>query len=168
MSSAKVSAVFTSPSPSADTNADETAGQAGTARAPQASASSSGPALKILVLDDNRDAADTCAMFLQFSGHCVQTAYAGYQALEVAASFHPHAILADISLPDLDGYQLARAIRATTWGRSSMLIAVTGWVGQKDREQALEAGFDHHFAKPLDLDRIESLLHERAGMEAMR
>jgi CheY-like chemotaxis protein/two-component sensor histidine kinase len=89
--------------------------------------------LKILVVDDNRDAADTCAALLEASGHHVQTAYTGRQALELARAFRPHALLLDIGLPDVDGYRLARQIRATPWGRGTVLVAVTGWGQEQDR-----------------------------------
>jgi two-component system, chemotaxis family, CheB/CheR fusion protein len=114
--------------------------------------------LKILVVDDNRDAADTCAMLLEASGHHVQTAYTGRQALELARAFRPHAMLLDIGLPDLDGYRLAQQIRATPWGRSAVLVAVTGWGQEEDRQRAVAAGFDHHLVKPISADTVETLL----------
>ena len=104
----------------------------------------SGAGRKILVVDDNRDAADSCAALLELSGHHVQTAYTGRQALKLAETFRPHAILLDIGLPDFDGYQLATTIRAAPWGRGIVLIAITGWGQEEDRRRALEAGCDHH------------------------
>jgi PAS domain S-box-containing protein len=115
--------------------------------------------LKILVVDDNRDAADTCAMLLEASGHHVQTAYTGRQALELARTFRPHAMLLDIGLPDLDGYRLAQQIRGTPWGRGAVLVAVTGWGQEQDRQRAVAAGFDHHLVKPISADTVEALLH---------
>jgi PAS domain S-box-containing protein len=115
--------------------------------------------LKILVVDDNRDAADTCAMLLEASGHHVQTAYTGRQALELARTFRPHAMLLDIGLPDLDGYRLAQQIRGTPWGRGAVLVAVTGWGQEEDRQRAVAAGFDHHLVKPISADTVETLLH---------
>jgi CheY-like chemotaxis protein len=114
--------------------------------------------LKILVVDDNRDAADTCAMLLEASGHHVQTAYTGRQALELARTFRPHALLLDIGLPDIDGYKLAEQIRATQWGRSALLVAVTGWGQEQDRLRAAAAGFDQHLVKPISSETLESLL----------
>ena len=90
-----------------------------------------GAGLKILVVDDSRDAADTCAILLELSGHHVQTAYTAERALELAESFRPHVFLLDIGLPDLDGYQLAKKIRATPAGRAAFLIAVTGWARRR-------------------------------------
>jgi PAS domain S-box-containing protein len=118
----------------------------------------SGIGLRILVADDNRDAADTCAALLELSGHHVQTAYCGRQALELAESFRPHAMLLDIGLPDLSGYDLAKHIRDSSWGRRTLLIAVTGWGQNEDRRRAHEAGFDHHLAKPVAAEAIESIL----------
>jgi len=117
-----------------------------------------GAEFKILVVDDNRDAADSCAMLLELSGHHVQTAYTGRRALELAETFHPHAVLLDIGLPDLDGYELARQIRAAPWGRDVILIAVTGWGQEDDRRRAFEAGCDHHLTKPIEAETVESLL----------
>ncbi len=118
----------------------------------------SGAGRKILVVDDNRDAADSCAALLELSGHHVQTAYTGRQALKLAETFRPHAILLDIGLPDFDGYQLATTIRAAPWGRGIVLIAITGWGQEEDRRRALEAGCDHHLTKPIEAETVESLL----------
>jgi PAS domain S-box-containing protein len=117
-----------------------------------------GVGLKILVVDDNRDAADTCAMLLEASGHHVQTAYTGRQALELARTYRPHALLMDIGLPDIDGYKLAQQIRATPWGRGMVLVAVTGWGQEEDRLRAVEAGFDRHVVKPISAEMVESIL----------
>ena len=114
--------------------------------------------LRILIADDNRDAADTCAAFLGLAGHHIQTAYSGRQALELAESFRPHAVLLDIGLPDWDGYIVARRIRESSWGRRTLLVAITGWGQTEDRRRAYEAGFDHHLAKPVAPAAIESVL----------
>jgi PAS domain S-box-containing protein len=118
--------------------------------------------LKILVVDDNRDAADTCAMLLEASGHHVQTAYTGRQALELARAFRPHAMLLDIGLPDMDGYGLAEQVRTMAWGRSTVLVAVTGWGQAQDRQRAVEAGFDQHLVKPISAETVETLLQTLA------
>jgi PAS domain S-box-containing protein len=117
-----------------------------------------GAGLKILIVDDNRDAADGFATLLELSGHHVQTAYTGQRALELAETFRPHALLLDIGLPDLDGYELATRVRAAPWGCSIILIAVTGWGQEADRRRAFEAGFDHHLTKPIAAETVESLL----------
>jgi PAS domain S-box-containing protein len=116
-------------------------------------------ALEILVVDDNRDAADTCAMLLEAWGHHVRTAYLGREALELGQAFHPDAVLLDIGLPDIDGYALARQIRATPWGVRAVLVAVTGWGQEEDRLRAARAGFDQHLVKPIAGETIASLLH---------
>ena len=120
--------------------------------------SAGGVGLKILVVDDNRDAADSCATLLELCGHHVQTAYTGRNALELAETFRPHALLLDIGLPDFDGYQLARKIRAAPWGSSIVLIALTGWGQEDDRRRAFDAGFDYHLTKPIAPETVESLL----------
>jgi CheY-like chemotaxis protein len=122
-----------------------------------------GAGLRLLVADDNRDAADTCAALLEISGHHVQTAYSGRQALELAESFRPHAALLDIGLPDLSGYVLAKHIRAARWGQRTLLVAITGWGQNEDRRRAYEAGFDHHLAKPVAAEAIDSLLRVLVG-----
>jgi len=122
--------------------------------------------LKVLVVDDNRDAADSCAVLLKLSGHVVRTAYSGRRALERAESFRPHALLLDIGLPDLDGYQLARQIRAQPWGRDTVLIAVTGWGQEENRRRAMDAGFDHHLTKPIAAETVEAILQSLAAVFA--
>jgi DNA-binding response OmpR family regulator len=107
---------------------------------------------RILVADDNRDAASSLATLLTLDGHDVRVANDGAQALAEAESFRPQIALLDIGMPKHNGYDVARAIRRTAWGRSMMLVAVTGWGQSEDKRRAREAGFDHHFTKPLDLD----------------
>jgi PAS domain S-box-containing protein len=120
--------------------------------------------LRVLVVDDSRDAADTCATLLELSGHRVQTAYSGRQALEVAERFRPDVFLLDIGLPDIDGYQLARSIRTAQWGLSALLVAVTGWGQEEDRRRAAAVGFDHHLTKPVAAEALEALLRSsRSG-----
>jgi len=114
--------------------------------------------LRILVVDDNRDAADSCAMLLELSGHRVRTAYNGTQALQLGETLLPHVVLLDIGLPDLNGYEVARRIRATTWGGRLPLVAVTGWGKEEDRERAFAAGFDHHLTKPVAPEAVASLV----------
>lgn len=101
-----------------------------------------GGGLRILVVDDNRDAADSCSTLLELSGHYVQTAYTAHEAL--AATARPHIVVTDIGLPDIDGYELAKKIRAAPWGRKAVLVAVTGWGQESDKQRAFAAGFSHH------------------------
>jgi PAS domain S-box-containing protein len=125
--------------------------------------------LRVLVVDDNRDAADSCATLLELSGHRALTAYNGTRALQLGESFLPHVMLLDIGLPDLNGYEVARRVRASDWGAGLCLVAVTGWGKEEDRVRAREAGFDHHMTKPVAPGAIESLvecLAERAAATA--
>jgi len=125
---------------------------------PGASSIAVAPPLRILVVDDNRDAADSCAALLELSGHDVQTAYTGALALKIAEQFRPQVILLDIGLPDVTGYDVARQIRSTGWGRSVPLVAITGWGKESDRRLSFDAGFDHHLTKPVEAEAIELLL----------
>jgi CheY-like chemotaxis protein len=115
-------------------------------------------ALRVLIVDDSEDAADTCATLLELSGHAVCTAYTALRALELGERFHPQALLVDIGLPDLSGYELAQRIRAAPWGQHATLIAVTGWGQEQDKRRALAAGFDHHLTKPVAADAVTALL----------
>ncbi len=113
---------------------------------------------RILVADDNRDATDGLAMMLRMKGHLIQTAYDGLEAIQVAASFRPELILLDIGMPKMNGYEVARHIRQQPWGKSMVLIAMTGWGQEKDKRRSLEAGFDHHQTKPVHPTTLEKLL----------
>ena len=121
------------------------------------------PPMKILVVDDSCDAADICATLLELSGHRVQTAYSGRRALELAEEFRPQLFLLDIGLPDIDGYQLARSIRAMPWGQTVHLVAITGWGQEEDRRRAAEVGFDHHLTKPVAAEALDRLLRSLAS-----
>jgi len=116
---------------------------------PEASADDIRP-LRILVADDNLDSAMSWSALIEDAGHQVVTAYDGRAALEAAEQLRPQVALLDIGMPHLDGYEVARRIRASSWGRDALLVAVTGWGQAKDRALAREAGFDEHFTKPLD------------------
>lgn len=108
------------------------------------------PPVRVLVVDDNTDGAKTLSMLLQLAGYHVRTASDGLTALSVAESFRPNAIFLDIGLPVLDGYEVARRIRANTALEGVLLIALTGYGQDSDRERSLSAGFDHFFVKPTD------------------
>jgi len=124
---------------------------------------------KILVADDNEDAADSLAMLLELRGHEVQTVYDGLAAVEAAETFRPEIVILDIGMPKLDGYDACRRIRETTWGQRVVLIAQTGWGQPEDRRRAAEAGFDVHLTKPVDPDRLMAVLAEHAqGLAAKR
>jgi len=113
--------------------------------------------VRVLVADDNHDSADSCAMLLEMAGHEVRVAYSGSQALALAAEFRPQIALLDIGMPEMNGYELARLIRAAPWGRDMLLAAVSGWGQDEDRRQAEAAGFDHHSTKPIDFDALAPL-----------
>ncbi|MEW5918262.1 MAG: ATP-binding protein [Gemmatimonadota bacterium] len=116
---------------------------------------------RILVADDNRDAADTMTLMLRFMGHEVRTVHDGIEALNEAANFRPDVALLDIGMPNLSGYEVAQAIRKQRWGSSVRLIALTGWGQEEDKRRAIEAGFDHHFTKPVDPEALERLLAQQ-------
>lgn len=115
-------------------------------------------ARRILVVDDNQDAARAMATMLELLGHQVELAYDGVQALAVAEAGHPEIILMDLGMPHLNGYAAAQRLRRTGWGKSAMLIAVTGWGQEADRAASEEAGFDHHLVKPVDIDAVQALV----------
>lgn len=117
-----------------------------------------GLSLRILVVDDNIDAADTLGDLLSLTGHQVGTVHLGLQAVEAARSFKPDAIFLDIGLPDIDGYQVAQQLRAEADTRDVTLIALTGWGADHDVERAMASGFDHHLTKPAGADEIAALL----------
>ncbi|HTU68000.1 MAG TPA: ATP-binding protein [Steroidobacteraceae bacterium] len=113
---------------------------------------------RILVADDNRDAAESLAMLLEMSGHEVRVAHLGRAAVSLAQVFRPDTALLDIGMPDISGYEVAEALRAEPWAANLRLIALTGWGQDSDRRRALEAGFDHHLIKPVDPDRLAELI----------
>jgi signal transduction histidine kinase len=113
---------------------------------------------RILVADDNSDALESLATLLELGGHEVFSAANGALALESAEQNLPEVALLDIGMPKLDGYEVARRIRAQPWGRDITLVALTGWGQDSDRRRSGEAGFDSHLVKPLDLDKLTELL----------
>jgi signal transduction histidine kinase len=113
---------------------------------------------RILLADDNVDALESLATVLRLRGHEVFSAPNGALALETAARHMPEVALLDIGMPLLDGYEVARRIRAEEWGKGVTLVALTGWGQESDRRRSQEAGFDTHLVKPLDLDQLTALL----------
>lgn|SRR5579885_3473544 len=113
---------------------------------------------RILVVDDNRDSADSLAELLQLIGHQTHTAYDGLEAVEAAAAFRPALVLLDIGLPKLDGHEAARQIREQPWSEGVVLVALTGWGREDDRQRSREAGFDAHLVKPVDFEVLKKLL----------
>lgn len=117
-------------------------------------------ARRILVVDDNRDSADSLSMLLRMTGHQVHTAYDGVDGVEAAERFRPDVVLLDIGMPNLSGEDVCRRIRAETWGNGMTLIALTGWGQHEDRRRTMEAGFDAHMVKPVDTSALIKLLVE--------
>lgn len=111
-------------------------------------------AKRILVVDDNRDLADSLSMLLRMDGHEVGTAYTSLSALELAVSFNPAVILLDIGLPEMDGYQVARRLNRTASLKSVRVVALTGYGQPEDRKRGREAGFDAHLVKPVGLAEL--------------
>jgi PAS domain S-box-containing protein len=118
------------------------------------------PARRILVVDDNRDAADSLGLLLRMMGNEVHTAHDGLEAVGAASAFRPDVILLDIGLPKLNGYEVARRIREQEGGSDVLLIALTGWGHDEDRRRSREAGFDRHLTKPVEFRTLQKLLGE--------
>jgi len=116
------------------------------------------PARRVLIVDDNVDAADSLALVLQLDGHLTRTGYSAHDALDLAAAFEPEVVLLDIGLPEMDGYEVARRIRAAGRSDAMKLIALTGYGQVEDLRRAQEAGFDDHLVKPVDFDRLSQSL----------
>ncbi len=113
---------------------------------------------RVLVVDDNVDAAESIAMLLALEGHEVRSVHAAHDALEAAKSFRPHVVLLDIGLPGMDGYEVARQLRSQQTLESMRLVAITGYGQQSDRVRAREAGFDQHLVKPVDPEALHAVL----------
>jgi PAS domain S-box-containing protein len=130
-----------------------------------AAAAPAAPARRILVADDNRDAAGSLAEMLELMGHETWTVHDGLEALAAAAAFRPDVILLDLGMPALDGYDTCRRVRQEPWGSNAVLVALTGWGQDEDRRRSREAGFDEHLVKPVEFAALEKLL---AGLKAAR
>lgn len=114
--------------------------------------------LRVLIVEDNPDVADMMNLLLIEWGQDSRVALDPVSALEVAEKFRPHAILLDIGLPMMHGYAFARLIREKEWGRDILIVAVTGWGQESDRQQSRAAGIDHHVLKPADPAALQELL----------
>jgi CheY-like chemotaxis protein len=140
-----------------------------------AQATSAGPPVKetaiptvrrILIVDDNRDAAESLAMLLKLHGHQTHIAHDGLEAVETAAQVRPDLILLDIGLPKVNGYEAARRIRKLPGGLDVVLVALTGWGQDEDRRKSREAGFDGHMIKPVEPEGLTRLLAEFPAVQA--
>lgn len=114
---------------------------------------------RLLVVDDNRDAAKSLGTLLEILGAEVQITYDGDSALELVATFQPTAVFLDIGMPGMDGYEVARRIRAHDTIGNTLLVAVTGWSQNEDRQRAQDAGFDYHLVKPINIDALRGVLY---------
>lgn len=124
--------------------------------------------LRVLIADDNEDAADMLATLLGMKGHEVCVAHDGREAVNSAVEFHPDVALLDIGMPELDGHQVAAQIRRELAGESVMLVAITGW-GQDGKAAAASAGgFDHHLVKPIDFEQLSACLREQQRQKHAR
>jgi len=117
-------------------------------------------ARRVLVVDDNEDAANTLAMLLQLEGHEIRTAYSATEALELLRDYQPDVALLDIGLPELDGYQLAERIRVLPGQRALRLVAITGYGQEADRARTQAAGFMTHLVKPVDFPELKRVLDD--------
>lgn len=118
---------------------------------------------RVLVVDDNRDAAESLALLLQLNGHETRLAYDGLEAVDLSVQFRPEVVLLDIGLPKLNGYEVAARIRALAGGDATLLIALTGWGHDEERQRSAQAGFDGHLVKPVFPDTLLKLIAERLG-----
>jgi len=114
--------------------------------------------VRVLIVDDDRDNALSLAMLLRVKGHDVETAHDGFSALRLSETFRPRLVLLDIGLPTMSGHDVAQLMRQQTWGRTSVLVAVTGWGQDEDKLRSIAAGFDHHMTKPVDPRALDALL----------
>jgi CheY-like chemotaxis protein len=120
---------------------------------------------RLLVVDDNIDAAQTLATILSLEGQDVRTAFGSLEALELAEQWRPEVALVDIGLPELNGYEVCRRIRAQPWGERMLLVACTGWGSPEDRERTRQAGFNFHLVKPIQLEAVLKLIAEQVVPE---
>lgn len=114
--------------------------------------------VRVLVVDDNRDAADSLSSVLQTQGYQTRVEYSGERALQAVAEFQPEAIVCDIGLPEMDGHEVAKRVRADPRNAGTVLVAVTGWGGEEDKRRTQSAGFDFHLVKPIGLAMVQDIL----------
>jgi CheY-like chemotaxis protein len=123
------------------------------------------PRRRVLIVDDDNDSAASLAMLLQVSGQETHTAHDGLEALKAAERLQPDVILLDVGLPKLNGYEVCRQLRQQLWGKRVVIVAVTGWGQDEDREKSMAAGFDAHLVKPPDYAALMRLLATRPSEE---
>ena len=115
-------------------------------------------ARRVLVVDDNRDSVETLSMLLRIKGHDARIAESGEEAIKVADEYQPHVVVLDLSLPGMDGYEVAQRLRERPYGGHMLLVALTGWSGREVQARAAEAGFDFHLLKPIEWPELEQVL----------
>ena len=123
--------------------------------------------LRVLVVDDNRDAADSLAMLIDLQGHQSFLAYDAVMGLELAAEVEPHLILHDIAMPGMSGYEAVRRLRQNPQLEKALVVAISGYATATDKQEAKDAGFDAHYGKPMDFDVLLELL-QTAGNRVAR
>jgi CheY-like chemotaxis protein len=116
--------------------------------------------LRVLVVDDNRDSAHTLSMLLEMMGHEPETAFDGQEGVQMAERIRPDALVVDLALPQISGFEVAQAIRDMPWGKLPALVAVSGFGDPADKSRAIHAGFDAHLTKPVEFSTLEKLLTE--------
>jgi CheY-like chemotaxis protein len=134
----------------------------------EAPGSGAPPAPRILVVDDNADAANSLGRLLNLSGYEVHVAHDGLAALGEVTKFQPQVVLLDLGMPGMDGLETASRIRQLTAGKQLSLIAVTGWGQDEDRQRTQAAGFTAHFVKPIKIDQLEALLARMTASDSVR
>ena len=115
---------------------------------------------RVLIIEDNQDAADSLALLLELLGYEVTKAYNGREGLILAREWKPEVVLSDIGLPGIDGYEVAQELRKLASAKEIRLIAITGYSTEEDRSKAYRAGFNHYFIKPPDLAALQELLYD--------
>lgn len=118
---------------------------------------------RVLVVDDNADAASTLCMLLEMLGHTVVTADSGQGAIVLSEQFRPQIIFMDLGMPEMDGFAAAKRIREKPWGENIVIVALSGWGQDEDKRKSKEAGFDHHLVKPAELSELKKVL---SGLDA--
>jgi CheY-like chemotaxis protein len=125
-------------------------------------------ALRVLLVEDDPDSAQSFALLLELAGHTVRTARDGVAGVAEARQFAPDVAIVDLGLPGIDGFEVARQLRQSDATRGTLLVALSGYSEAEDRARASAAGFDHHLVKPVDLQRIQALLTAAAATHSAR
>lgn len=131
--------------------------------APDGPRPAEGPRSRVLVIEDNRDAAESLRVLLEILGHEVRVAFTGREGVELALGWAPDVVLSDIGLPELDGYEVARRLRREARFKDKLFVALTGYNSEDDRRLSREAGFDYHLVKPADVRELQRVLTAKAS-----